>query len=97
MSANDAPRVLFLTPAAFNRTTGGGITFGNLFAGWPKDRLATVHNDPVPVTTETCEQYFRLGPAEIRRWGPLARSPRAGLFARRSNDCLVPNCLTPAA
>jgi len=22
------PRVLFVTPAAFNRTTGGGITFG---------------------------------------------------------------------
>lgn len=79
MTAFDAPRVLFLTPAAFNRTTGGGITFGNLFAGWPKDRLATAHNDPVPVTTETCEQYYRLGPAEIRRWGPLERiAPAAG-------------------
>ncbi|MGQ0512037.1 MAG: hypothetical protein ACT4P9_15660 [Betaproteobacteria bacterium] len=77
--APQPPRVLFLTPAAFNRTTGGGITFGNLFAGWPKDRLATAHNDPVPTTTETCEQYFRLGPAEIRRWGPLERiAPAAG-------------------
>ena len=73
------PRVLFLTPAAFNRTTGGGITFGNLFAGWPKDSLATVHNDPVPVTTETCERYYRLGPGEVRRWGPLERiAPAAG-------------------
>ncbi len=73
------PRVLFLTPAAFNRTTGGGITFGNLFAGWPKDRLATAHNDPVPVTTETCERYYRLGPGEIRRWGPLEWiAPAAG-------------------
>lgn len=80
MSAGtEPPRVLFLTPAAFNRTTGGGITFGNLFAGWPKDRLATAHNDPVPTTTETCEQYYRLGPAEIRRWGPLERiAPAAG-------------------
>ena len=73
------PRVLFVTPAAFNRTTGGGITFGNLFAGWPKDRLATAHNDPVPTTTETCERYYRLGPAEIRRWGPLERiAPAVG-------------------
>lgn len=82
MSTPSAPRVLFLTPAAFNRTTGGGITFGNLFAGWPKDRLATAHNDPVPTTTETCEQYYRLGPAEIRRWGPLERiAPAAGRAA----------------
>ncbi len=67
------PRLLFVTPAAFNRTTGGGITFGNLFAGWPKDRLATAHSDPVPVTSETCERYYRLGPAELRQWGPLER------------------------
>lgn len=77
--ARELPRVLFVTPAAFNRTTGGGITFGNLFAGWPKDRLATAHNDPVPVTTETCERYYRLGRGEIRRWGPLEWiAPAAG-------------------
>ena len=64
----DFPRVLFVTPCAFNRETGGGITFGNLFAGWPKDRLATVHNDPVPVTRDVCEKYFRLTNNEIRRW-----------------------------
>lgn len=74
--------MLFITPAAFNRTTGGGITFGNLFAGWPKERLATAHNDPVPTTTETCERYYRLGPREIRRWGPLERiAPAAGQAA----------------
>lgn len=79
MNGIDHPRVLFVTPAAFNRMTGGGITFGNLFAGWPKDRLATVHNDPVPTTKETCERYYRLGSAEIRRWGPLERiAPAAG-------------------
>ncbi len=78
-AAHELPRVLFITPAAFNRTTGGGITFGNLFAGWPKERLATAHNDPVPVTTETCERYYRLGPAELRRWGVLERiAPLAG-------------------
>lgn len=73
LSAGELPRVLFVTPAAFNRTTGGGITFGNLFAGWPKDRIATAHSDPVPTTDETCERYYRLGSAELRRWGPLER------------------------
>jgi glycosyltransferase involved in cell wall biosynthesis len=75
------PRVLFLTSAAFNRVTGGGITFGNLFRGWPKDRLATVHNDPVPTTDETCDRYFVLSRDELSKWGPLeaiAPSPAPG-------------------
>ncbi len=88
-----APRVLFLTSAAFNRVTGGGVTFSNLFAGWPKDAIATVHNDPVPVTFEVCDRYFRLGDAELRRWGwlrhvslgksPAVPAPGAGGRARR--------------
>ncbi len=67
------PRVLFVTPAAFNRITGGGITFTNLFTGWPKDALACVHSDPVPTTPEVCDRYYSLGPDEIRAWGPLQR------------------------
>ncbi len=61
----DLPRILFVTPAAFNKVTGGGVTFTNLFKGWPQDRLATVHNDPVPTTNEVCTHYYRLGPEEI--------------------------------
>ena len=41
----EQPRILFVTSAAFNGITGGGITFSNLFRGWPQDRLFTVHND----------------------------------------------------
>ena len=62
------PRVLFITPHGFNKTTGGGVTFTNLFRGWPAESIATVHDDPVPVTTDVCTRYFRLGPAEIRKW-----------------------------
>jgi glycosyltransferase involved in cell wall biosynthesis len=65
------PRLLFITPGAFNNVTGTGITFSNLFAGWPKDRIATVHNDAVPTATDICERYYRLGPNEIRRWVPV--------------------------
>ncbi len=66
------PRVLFITPCAFNRETGGGITFGNLFSGWPKDKLATAHNDSVSVTTDICDRYFRLTNQEVVRWIPKA-------------------------
>lgn len=68
-------RVLFLTSAAFNKITGGGITFSNLFAGWPQEALATIHNDTVPVTYETCNQYYRLSEREIHRWGWLSHIP----------------------
>lgn len=68
------PRALFITPAAFNHITGGGITFSALFRDWPADRLATVHNDTVPTTDDVCRQYYRLGPAEISRWPRLRGS-----------------------
>lgn len=62
------PRVLFVTSAAFNKVTGGGITFSNLFRGWPRDRLATVTNDAVPVSDEVCSNYFHLR-GEVGRLG----------------------------
>jgi glycosyltransferase involved in cell wall biosynthesis len=57
--------VLFVTPAAFNQVSGGGITFSNLFRGWPRDHLATVHNDRVPVSHDVCASYYELGDAEL--------------------------------
>jgi glycosyltransferase involved in cell wall biosynthesis len=68
---NEFPRVLFVTPHAFNGTTGGGITFSNLFRGWPMDRLATVHDDPEPTTDDVCRRYYTLGPAELDYVWPL--------------------------
>ncbi|WP_085906818.1 glycosyltransferase family 1 protein [Kiloniella majae] len=60
-----SPKVLFITPHAFNNVTGGGITYTNLFKGWPKDHIATVHNDPEPTTTDVCDQYYKLGAREL--------------------------------
>jgi glycosyltransferase involved in cell wall biosynthesis len=71
------PRLLFLTPAAFNHVTGGGITFTHLFAGWPRDRIATVHNDPVPISCDVCERYYRLGNNELVYPAALERLMRA--------------------
>jgi glycosyltransferase involved in cell wall biosynthesis len=69
------PRLLFVTGSAFNNITGGGITFSNLFRGWPQDSLFTVHNDPVPVSFDVCSNYYRLGAGEISRWPRLASRP----------------------
>lgn len=67
----DFPRVLFVTPLAFNHFTGGGVTFTNLFRGWPQDRLFTVHADSIPVSSDTCVNYFALGTEELPLAGPL--------------------------
>jgi glycosyltransferase involved in cell wall biosynthesis len=56
-------------PHAFNKVTGTGITFTNLFRGWPKDSIAVVHDDNVAVATDVCDTYFRLGSNEIRKFG----------------------------
>ena len=65
------PRVLFITSHAFNHSNGGGVTFSNLFSGWPKERLATVHNDSIPPENDVCRHYFKLGEKELRKWGPF--------------------------
>jgi glycosyltransferase involved in cell wall biosynthesis len=66
------PRLLFVTPHAFNHVTGGGVAFTNLFRGWPAERLATVHNDRQPVSEDVCRHYFALGEDEIRLGEPFA-------------------------
>lgn len=71
--SSEYPRTLFVTPHAFNHLTGGGITFSNLFRGWPQDRLATVHNDYIPTTDDVCRQYYQLGQAELGLWEPVRR------------------------
>jgi glycosyltransferase involved in cell wall biosynthesis len=68
-------RVLILTSSAFNKITGGGITSSNLFSGWPKEAIATIHNDPVPVTYDVCDRYFKLSTSEVHRWGWLRHVP----------------------
>jgi glycosyltransferase involved in cell wall biosynthesis len=102
---SERPRVLFLTASAFNHITGGGITFSTLFRGWPQDRLATVHSDPVPTSDDVCNRYYRLGPREVSRWprglGAMPRSeagaaavsvaPSAGGAMRRLKPLLIGN------
>jgi len=68
---NPYPKVLFVTPCAFNRETGGGITFSNLFKGWPADRLATIHRDFIPTSNDICRNFYRLSRWELTPSVPL--------------------------
>jgi|SRR5665213_2065356 len=68
----DFPRLLFVTPHAFNQVTGGGVAFTNLFRGWSADCLATVHNDPEATSDDVCRKYFTLGPGELDLAEPFA-------------------------
>lgn len=71
MQNEEYPKVLFITPCAFNKVTGGGITFSNLFSGWPKDNIATVHNDLVAVSDDVCSNYYELSFEEISKIWPF--------------------------
>ncbi len=96
MSETTFPRVLFITSAAFNHVSGGGITFSNLFRFWPKDRIATIHNDATQVTTDICERYYRLSEREITTWPILARL-RANAASRTAAKSLAAAGAQPGA
>ncbi len=86
---NYSPRLLLLTSESFNRVTGGGITLSNLFAGWPIDKIATIHSDFVPAAKDVCNHYYNLTDNEIHRWGflkyvlPKKRSKSLQLYSRQ--------------
>jgi hypothetical protein len=84
------PRVLFVTPVAFNPYTGGGATFSSLFTGWPKDRLATIHNDGDPTSDDICTNYYRLGTEELDFVEPF------GWLRRRRRSSTEGAASTPA-
>lgn len=101
----DFPRALFVTPVAFNPYAGGGATFASLFQGWPKDRLATIHNDRSPSPDDTCETYFVLGLEELnfifpfnalRRRGGRVRQPDTAKPAPVSAAAARPRWIDPA-
>ncbi|MEK9132225.1 MAG: methyltransferase domain-containing protein, partial [Patescibacteria group bacterium] len=60
------PRLLMITSSVFNPLSGGGITFTNLFHGWPKGKIAAVHNDKITPSTDICDKYYYLGAKEFK-------------------------------
>ncbi|WP_433349158.1 glycosyltransferase family protein [Micromonospora sp. CA-111912] len=61
-SAEEHPRVLVVGAAVFGRTSGTGITLSNLFAGWPRQRLAQLYAEDREPDTDVCQRFLRLDP-----------------------------------
>ena len=65
---NNLPKVLVIGQS-FNKTSGGGITQSNLFAGWDKDKIAVACIAHLLRNSDNrvCENYYQLGKLE-HRW-----------------------------
>lgn len=79
------PRLLIISPSAFNPLSGGGITFTNLFHGWPKDKIATVHSDKIAPSTDVCEKYYFLSSKEFAWKFPFSLLRIFGLQEKLEN------------
>lgn len=76
------PRVLLVSPNVFNPFSGGGLTLTNLFRGWPRDRIATLHSERLPLENSICDRNFELGTDAIRLTMPFTESVRSWLRRR---------------
>lgn len=65
------PRVLLVTGEPISRRYAAGITMGNLFRGWPLDRIAQVYSDDSEPDESVCTQTWRLGVEDVQMPGWL--------------------------
>lgn len=79
------PRLLIISPSNFNSLSGGGITFTNLFRGWPRERIAVITNDPIPPTKDICEKFYFLSSRELPWSFPFSLPRRFGLQEKLEN------------
>lgn len=54
------PRILVVSNNSFSKTSSNGRTLGNLFVGWPKDRLAQFCISTTVPDYELCNNYYLL-------------------------------------
>ena len=67
-------RLLFITPVGFNFITGGGVTFRNLFKGWPIDQIAVIHADELEQDEESCKKYYKISNREQKKFYQFFRN-----------------------
>ena len=83
---NKIPKILFITPCAFSKETGGGITFTNLFKNWPIDKIATIHSDNKNLDYTICNNYYRLSSKEINYFGLKTFKTESAIINLNEND-----------
>lgn len=54
------PKVLVISNNSFSKTSNNGRTLGNLFMGWPKDRIAQFCISTTEPDYDVCENYYLL-------------------------------------
>jgi len=65
------PRVLLVNVEPISRRYATGITMGNLFRGWPKDRIAQIYCDDSEPDTDICDRSWHLEIEDLRMPGWL--------------------------
>lgn len=65
------PRVLLVNAEPISRRYATGITMGNLFRGWPKDRIAQIYCDDSDPDTSICNKSWHLELEDLRMPGWL--------------------------
>lgn len=73
----ELPRVLVVSKTRLGSRTATGALLKTLFAGWPADRLAQVHDDAGPADTTACKNDFRMQDEADLEWAVA----RACVFA----------------
>lgn len=59
------PRTLVLSNNSFSRSNSNGRTLGNLFHGWPKERLAQFAIMCIDPDFDLCDNYYQVSDADV--------------------------------
>ena len=64
-SKDNYPKVLVISNNSFSKTDSNGRTLGNLFIGWPKDRIAQFCVSSDGADFDICENYYCMTDSEV--------------------------------
>lgn len=78
---NPYPRVLLVNVQPISRRYATGIAMGNLFRGWPLDRIAQVYCDDSEPDETVCPRSWRLDALEDRPMTQWLRRQAAGRWS----------------
>lgn len=67
LTQDNAPRVLVFSNNSFSKSNSNGRTLGNLFAGWPRERLAQFTIMCIDPDFEVCDNYYQVKDADAVR------------------------------
>jgi len=85
------PKTLVISPCVFNYENGGGVTFSNLFQGFAPHLLANLHSSSQRPDHTVCQNFYRMGNAELLRPWPfqLNNEPTLGSSPTNENQSAV--------